>query len=762
LKWIASILFTFLIAVQSYGQEICDNAIDDDGDGLVDLNDTDCECSNLIDLSLIPNPSFEDTLCCPTAEAMLACADSWVQASGATSDYYHSCGLTELPFVGAIPPEFPLPGGGEGFIGLYNFLTAYREYAGVCTTTPLLAGVSYSLKLYSAYAFGAEDELDLKLYGSPSCTDLPWFGVNCPEGIGGWQLLSSEHVTYSMDGSWLSIVLTFTPPVNMNAIALGGPCGDIGDTDGSYFYFDELVLLESITMGMINETGGWCSGDLTLTAVTDDPGGTWQWYKEGIALIGETAASLNPVGYGEGNFSVIYTYVGGCKRIDYSSPAIPTADFDFNNVCFGEVTGFDNLSLLAGGEEIYLWDFGDGAITNVASPAHTYSSSGSYFVSLIVYSSDPSCNDTVTKEITVLEKPMADYTLTGSSVTYTGIDWIGCAKDSIFFEDLTTVVGAMSIASWDWNLGDGNTSTLQNPSHVYVMDGTYEVKLVVEAETGCVDSVSYELILTSITADFSTDTRCEGNLFSFNDGSFSSDGSLISSHKWNFGDESEMFEGTPATHLYDEAGDFLASLSIENGLGCKDSISKFVKVLENPSPNFYASENPTDYFNTQLTLTIIDVNNESFYTWEMPGGIPESSNEKPRVEVIYPTFIVATYEVKLIEQRSNGCADSIVHQINVMEDEMVFAPNAFTPNADPFNNDWGIYVEGFRTEEFLLSVYNRWGELIWETTNPSGRWDGTYTDGNLVQSGVYVWYLTARDQITDEKFEYIGFINVIR
>ncbi len=762
MKLIVSILFLFLIAAQSYGQEICDNAIDDDGDGLIDLNDPDCECTSLIDLSLIPNPSFEDTLCCPDAEAMLSCADNWVQASGATSDYYHFCGLTELPFVGAIPPELPLPGGGEGCIGLYNFLTAYREYAGVCTTTPLLAGVSYSLKLYSAYAFGDEDELDLKLYGSPSCADLPWFGVTCPEGIGGWQLLNSEHVTYSMDGSWQSIVLTFTPPINMNAIALGGPCGDIGDTDGSYFYFDELVLLESITMGMINETGGWCSGDLILTAVTDDPGGTWQWYKEGIALIGETAATFNPVGYGEGIFSVIYNYVGGCKRIDYSSPSIPIADFDFNNVCFGELTGFDNLSILAGGEEIYLWDFGDGAETNVAAPNHTYSSSGSYFVNLIAYSSDPSCNDTITKEVTVLEKPIADYTLTGSSMTYTGIDWIGCAKDSIFFEDLTAVVGAMSIASWDWDLGDGNTSTLQNPSHVYAMDGSYEVKLVVEAESGCADSVSYDLILTSITADFSTDTLCEGNLFSFNDGSFSSDGSFISIHKWYFGDESEMFEGTPATHLYDEAGDFLASLSIENGLGCKDSIAKFVKVLENPSPNFYASENPTDYFNTQLTLTIIDVNNASFYTWEMLGGIPESSNEKPRVEVLYPTFIAAEYEVKLIELRSNGCTDSIIHQINVMEDEMVFAPNAFTPNADPFNNDWGIYVEGFRREEFLLSIYNRWGELIWETTDPSARWNGTYSDGNLVQSGVYVWYLTARDQITDEKFKFTGFINLIR
>jgi len=761
LNYFATILFTFFLAGQSVGQEICDNAFDDDGDGLIDINDPECDCTNLIDLSLIPNPSFEDTLCCPDAEAMLSCANNWVQASGATSDYYNLCGLSELPFVGAIPPEFPLPGGGEGFIGLYNFLTAYREYAGVCTTTPLLAGVSYSLQVHTSYAFGDENELELNLFGTANCTDLPWLGVGCPEGIGGWQLLSSENVTYTMDGAWQSVVLTFTPLININAIALGGPCGDIGDTDGSYFYFDELILMESITLGMITETGGWCSDDLELTALTDDPGGTWQWYKEGVALIGETAATLSPVPYGEGAFSVVYSYDEGCKRIDYDSPPIPIADFDFNNVCFGELTGFENLSAPDGATDIFIWDFGDGLISNLTSPAHTYSMAGSYFVELIASSTDPSCNDTITKEITVLEKPIVDYTLTGSTLSYTGIDWLGCAKDSIYFEDLTLVVGAMSISSWLWDFGDGTFSTLQNPSHIYETEGEYEISLVVVAESGCADSVAYDLFLTSITADFSTDTLCEGNPLPFLDASYSSDGTAISLYAWYFGDGTSA-SGAPIVHTYEEAGEYVASLSIENGLGCKDSISMLVLIRANPSPNFYASQNPTDYFNTQLMLTIIAANSESLYTWEMPGGLPASSTEQPRVEVIYPRFVVAVYDVKLIEENKSGCIDSVSHQIFVQEDEMVFAPNAFTPNADPFNNDWGIYVEGFRAEEFSLTVYNRWGELIWETNDPTDRWDGTYGDGTIVQAGVYVWYITARDQINDKKFEYTGTINVIR
>ena len=85
-------LLVFLLSFSVvYGQEICDNGIDDDADGLIDLNDPDCVCSSAIISSLIPNPSFEDMDCCPTSYSQLNCASIWSQATSATSDYFN-CG----------------------------------------------------------------------------------------------------------------------------------------------------------------------------------------------------------------------------------------------------------------------------------------------------------------------------------------------------------------------------------------------------------------------------------------------------------------------------------------------------------------------------------------------------------------------------------------------------------------------------------------------------------------------------------------------
>ncbi len=755
------ILLFSLCSLSLFSQEICDNAIDDDFDGLIDLNDSDCACTNLIDLSLIPNPSFEELLCCPTAEAMLTCASDWEQASGATTDYYNFCDFDALPFAGALPPVVPLPGGGEGFIGVYNFLTAYREYAGVCTTSPLLAGVTYALNLHVAYAFGGEDELDLHLFGSPNCGDLPWFGTTCPSGIASWQLLSSDLVTCDLDGTWKSVTLSFTPAVDINAIAIGGPCGDIGETDGSYFYIDELILMDAISLGYITQTGGWCSDDIALTAVTDDPGGTWQWYKNGIALVGETSATLSPLPYGEGEFSVLYTYADGCKRIDYNSPEQPTADFDFDNVCLGEVVNFSNTTVVPLGTG-WLWDFGDGTITNVEIPSHVYAAPGVYDVSLVAYSTDPSCNDTLTLPLTILDKPIPDFSIAGAGVDFTGIDWIGCAKDTFDFTDLTAVSGLMSLETWSWNFGDGSTSNLQNPSHYYAVGGTYNIKLVVMAESGCSDSTTVELILTDVTADFTLEDMCEDQPLVAATTSYTSDGSMITDYSWDFGDDSDPDITVFPSHTYLTSGTYWVSLSIENGLGCRDSVAKLVSVIPNPTPNFYVSENPTDYFHTTLRLTLIDPEESSLYEWSLPGGVPASYSGQPSVEVFYPEFVVADYLVTVTETSELGCRDSVQRTIKVLEDEMVFAPNSFTPNGDPFNPDWGVYVEGLLADEFELSIFNRWGEIIWRTTDENARWNGTYLDGQLVQSGVYIWYLIGRDQITDEKFEYTGSVNVIR
>lgn len=145
MKKLIFILFITLTNL-AFTQEICDNGIDDDNDGLVDLKDTtDCTCVLTISsndtgtvASLIPNPSFENRSCCPTTLGQLNCADTWQQASSATSDYFNTCGRTSL----FTAPPNPLPNG-NGYVGFYNGSGAgggnYKEYIGACLLDTMFA-----------------------------------------------------------------------------------------------------------------------------------------------------------------------------------------------------------------------------------------------------------------------------------------------------------------------------------------------------------------------------------------------------------------------------------------------------------------------------------------------------------------------------------------------------------------------------------------------------------------------------------------------
>ncbi len=111
----------------SYSQEICDNGIDDDGDGFIDLNDTAaCNCGifQIEPYSLIQNPSFEDTFCCPFFYSSLVCAKDWMQASLATSDYFNTCGfIGDAVNVGRLAP-IPVFGG-SGYVGFIDGTIPY-------------------------------------------------------------------------------------------------------------------------------------------------------------------------------------------------------------------------------------------------------------------------------------------------------------------------------------------------------------------------------------------------------------------------------------------------------------------------------------------------------------------------------------------------------------------------------------------------------------------------------------------------------------
>lgn len=318
------------------GQEICDNAIDDNGNGLIDLNDTTASCACVPQApSLIPNPSFEERNCCPSSFSQMNCANEWVQASSATADYMNTCGMIFGAATSAGLVPFPDGNAIAGFISSIG----YQEYIGACLTTPMLADSSYSLQMSIASTpitgYGLEcnggvisyTASDIVIYGSTDCNNLPFAGDSCPPAPQ-WFVLDST--LYTPVNSWGTISFTFTPSVNINAIIIGSPCNlpqsYVGTSCYPYFYLDNLALNQTQLVNTITQTGSWCANTTVLTGNTI-PGATYQWYLEGVALVGETSVTLNVSGNNlpVGEYSLSTTVGGNCTYtsvtvIKYNNP----------------------------------------------------------------------------------------------------------------------------------------------------------------------------------------------------------------------------------------------------------------------------------------------------------------------------------------------------------------------------------------------------------------------------------------------------------
>ncbi|WP_341907612.1 T9SS type B sorting domain-containing protein [Fluviicola taffensis] len=232
-------IFFVLISVFSFGQEICNNNIDDDGDRLIDLYDIeDCPCTraDTFKISLIPNPSFENTNCIPSGYSQLNCAEGWEQATLATSDLFSPLGF--------MPSYVPLPiPDGTNCIGTIIDLD-YREYVGTRLNGPLLAGQSYLLKFNVAantipeWAFEFHPTVvDLVLFGKTSYESFPLQTAFCPENFG-WKEIG--RIGYTTQDVWSSISVFFTPEEDIYSVMLGGGCND-SDTP-VYILWDNLQL----------------------------------------------------------------------------------------------------------------------------------------------------------------------------------------------------------------------------------------------------------------------------------------------------------------------------------------------------------------------------------------------------------------------------------------------------------------------------------------------------------------------------------------
>ena len=348
--------------VQLQMVEICDNAIDDDDDGHIDLNDDDCTCIIIEPVSLIPNPSFEDMNCCPNNRSQLNCADVWIQASEPTTDYIHDCGWEGWE---NLPPPRPFPDG-DGILGFRDGRQGgrdngtndgdqlnWKEYAGACLLSPLRANDSYRFEFQVGFIdFIQSPAINITFFGTTDCDYLP-FGVGdaklgCPTNGPNWIRLGSKLIS-SAPNSWQQGFINVTPTEDIFAIAIGPDCPATRASVNTYYFFDELILADAKSFqNNIVEVGHPCEEDFRLS-ILHQAGRDYQWYKDGVALLSETEHELTQI-YGEGQYQVRMITDGNCNLVAPYTFSIPVIDQSITKIiCEDDIYLFGTQELTTSG-----------------------------------------------------------------------------------------------------------------------------------------------------------------------------------------------------------------------------------------------------------------------------------------------------------------------------------------------------------------------------------------------------------------------------
>ena len=389
------------------------------------------------------------------------------------------------------------------------------------------------------------------------------------------------------------------------------------------------------------------------------------------------------------------------------------------------------------------YNFDDGYFSNNSAGYHNFNKSGVYDVKLSV-GSDKNCFSSVIKQVEVYKLPKVSLDVNNF-----------CVKTPTKFFSYSNLDDS-EITSYLWHFGDSNGfSTYKNPYYIYSVAGNYNVSLQILDQKGCENSAVrkiavYDLPKISLS---SLSEVCVGEEFFIVDSSYVENSSLTN-WKWDFGDGT-IKSGKKVSHIYEFSGIYDVSLSLISNKGClSDTLfPNLVSVNSRPKANFNASSlnvselaSEISFFNTSEEGMLLN--------WNFGNGMI-SSEESEKINFNSPGF----YDVSLVVTNEFGCSDEITKRINVFPEYSVYIPNSFSPNGDGINDFFT--VSGKEVSFFNMIIYNRFGEVVFESESLSHLWDGKDSLGSEVVSGTYIYSVTAYD-LNNRRWDYNGEVNLFR
>lgn len=302
----------------------------------------------------------------------------------------------------------------------------------------------------------------------------------------------------------------------------------------------------------------------------------------------------------------------------------------------------DFTSISAGAEQ-FAWDFGDGNFSTQPVVSNTFTQAGTYTVRLIV--NDDCSRDTSFATITVHPQPNVDFSFTPNTA---------CAGLPFNFTNLSTGVSGLS-----WDFGDGQTSNLTNPTHIFQNSGVFPVTLIgTSTQFGCVATITQNVtVITSPRSGFTVPPHdgCTPSSVSFTN--TSTNFNFVS---WDFGD-GNISATTSPVHVYTTPGNYTVQLLVENNVGCKDSITQIVQVFPVPVADFDILSVDSCHLPSQVTFGNNSVGATS-YNWNFGNTI---TSQLTNPTVFYDT--PGTYFIKLVATNQYGCQDSIIKDVTTFQ-----------------------------------------------------------------------------------------------
>lgn len=328
-----------------------------------------------------------------------------------------------------------------------------------------------------------------------------------------------------------------------------------------------------------------------------------------------------------------------------------------------------------------------------------------------------------------------------------GIDQTLCLGNS-------SILTATGGSNYNWNNGVLNGVNFTPPlgTNTYTVSGS--------GPTGCVNTDQVVInVIPLPTIAFSPDVTTGCTPLTIN---FTNNNPNTTNCVWTMSDGTILNGCGTVTNTFEAIDCYDITLTATDNFGCTNSLTttNLVCVEAPPIAAFNGTPTVLNEYDSEVEFHNTSVGG-STYLWDFGDNSGSSTLVDPDHD--YAEAGVGSYLVTLIAYSPTGCTDTTTRSIQLLEDLIYYIPNSFTPDDDMYNQLFKpVFTSGYDPFDYILLIYNRWGEVIFESHNTEFGWDGTYGTDGLVKEGVYTWKIEFKTKASDERKMIVGHVNVLK